>query len=269
MIEDILHLIITLLFIIAAFLFGLYISKKKRSRWLSWYGFSLLILIVVNLPSFIVFLAYIQPFMSVHHGYIRYALIGFGIAGLFSCLLSNIPEKRARVLIVIMIWIFQLKYVLLPVGSPILYRDQVSQLETKFQGNVCMQTTDYTCGPASAVTALRVIGIDAAEADIALAADTTPQLGTNEVVLAEAIEELYGVKCECRYFGDIDEMKGQCPVLAVIEYSFWYDHFVTVLEVSNDQVIIGDPLNGRWRLKRKDFSEKWRKVGIVFIGSEL
>ena len=269
MYEDIIHLIITLLLILAAFLFGIYISKRKRSRWLSWYILSLIVLVVVNLPDFVVSLAYVEPFDTLHYGYIRYAAIGFGITGLFSPLLRQIPEKRARALIVIMVWIFQLRYVLLPVASPMIYRSQVAQLQTRFQGNVCMQTTDYTCGPASAVTALYAIGIDASEADIGLAADTTPMLGTNERLLADAIEELYGVKCQCRYFKDIDTMKGQCPVMAVIEYSFWFDHFVTVLDVNDDFVFIGDPLNGPWKMKRADFARRWRKIGVVFIGGDL
>ena len=269
MLEDILHLIITLLFVMAAFLFGIFVSSKKRAKWLSWYCFSLAALIVVNLPNFIVELSYVEPFNTLHYGYIRYAFIGFGIAGVFSPLLRHIPEKRTRILMVIMVWLFQVRYVLVPVGSPIVYRNEVAGLETKFQGQICMQTTGYTCGPASAVTALRAIGVNASEADIGVAADTTPMLGTNERLLAEAIEELYVVDCECRHFESIDAMAGKCPVLAVIKYSFWFDHFVAVLDVTDDYVFLGDPLNGRWKMKREEFESKWRKKGVFFIGGEL
>ncbi len=269
MLEDLIHLILTLLATSAAFLFGIFISKKKRSIWLTWYVFALAVLVTVNLPNFVVSLSYIEPFDTLHYGFIRFAAIGFAIAGLFSPLLRHIPEKRSRVLIVIMVWIFQVRYVLLPVASPVFYRSQVAMLHTKFQGNVCMQTTDYTCGPASAVTALCAIGITASEADIAVAADTTPLLGTNERLLADAIDQLYGVKCECCYFEDIDSLKGRCPVLAVIEYSFWFDHFVAVLDVTDEYVLVGDPLNGPWKLKREDFAAKWRKIGVVFIGGVL
>lgn len=41
------------------------------------------------------------------------------------------------------------------------------------------------------------------------------------------------------------------------------DHWVTVLEVTDSEVVVGDPLGGLDRLSYQDFAKKWRFVGIV------
>jgi len=41
------------------------------------------------------------------------------------------------------------------------------------------------------------------------------------------------------------------------------DHYVTVLEVSDDGVTVGDPLLGLTKLSRAEFEDKWRFVGVV------
>jgi len=44
---------------------------------------------------------------------------------------------------------------------------------------------------------------------------------------------------------------------------FLPDHWVTVLEVTDSEVIIGDPLSGEDRLSYQDFANRWRFMGIV------
>jgi ABC-type bacteriocin/lantibiotic exporter with double-glycine peptidase domain len=41
------------------------------------------------------------------------------------------------------------------------------------------------------------------------------------------------------------------------------DHWVTVLEVTDTEVVVGDPAGGLDRLSYQDFAKKWRFVGIV------
>jgi len=41
------------------------------------------------------------------------------------------------------------------------------------------------------------------------------------------------------------------------------DHFVTVLEVTDSEVVVGDPLNGLDRLSYDQFRREWRFVGVV------
>jgi ABC-type bacteriocin/lantibiotic exporter with double-glycine peptidase domain len=61
----------------------------------------------------------------------------------------------------------------------------------------------------------------------------------------------------------VAELKGAGLMLAVIKYGFLVDHWVTVLEVTDSAVIIGDPLGGREQLSYEEFAERWRFEGIV------
>src|SRR5262249_23801319 len=131
---------------------------------------------------------------------------------------------------------------------------------------ICIQTTDYTCGPASAVTALRKLGLPAEEGQIAILSCTSFQEGTPLDMLADTLQQKFagdGLQVKCRVFKSIQELKGAGLTLAVIKYGFMVDHWVTVLEVTDTEVVIGDPLGGLRHLSYDDFSKQWRFIGIV------
>ncbi|MBN2130352.1 MAG: hypothetical protein JW741_12690 [Sedimentisphaerales bacterium] len=52
-------------------------------------------------------------------------------------------------------------------------------------------------------------------------------------------------------------------VLAAVRYRFLIDHFVAVLRVTESEVVIGDPLVGREVLSYDEFSNRWRRYGVV------
>ena len=58
-------------------------------------------------------------------------------------------------------------------------------------------------------------------------------------------------------------MRGHEPVIAAIRFDFFCDHFVTIFEVKDSTVIIGDPLVGRVELTFSQFQQTWRRYGIV------
>jgi len=85
-------------------------------------------------------------------------------------------------------------------------------------------------------------------------------------MLADALQKEYandGLVVECRAFKNISELKQAGLTLAVVKYSLLVDHWVTVLEVTDSQVIIGDPLGGLERISHEEFEKKWRFQGIV------
>ena len=51
--------------------------------------------------------------------------------------------------------------------------------------------------------------------------------------------------------------------IAATALAFLVDHYITVLEVDDDKVVVGDPINGRDRLTHDQFRDKWRSTGIV------
>jgi hypothetical protein len=47
------------------------------------------------------------------------------------------------------------------------------------------------------------------------------------------------------------------------------DHYVAVLEVSDTEVIVGDPLKGKCKLTWPQFADRWRKSGILIRAETL
>ena len=119
---------------------------------------------------------------------------------------------------------------------------------------------------ASAVTALRKLGLPADEGQIAILSCTSFQEGTPTDLLADAMQRAYGkdgLVVECRAFKNITELKQAGLTLAVVKYAIMVDHWVTVLEVTDTEVVVGDPLGGLSRLSYDEFLKKWRFIGIV------
>jgi len=78
----------------------------------------------------------------------------------------------------------------------------------------------------------------------------------------------YGVPCRQVYFRDISELHDRVPVIAVVKFAFLIDHFVTVLDVAESVVVVGDPLQGRIEMTHEEFLSRWRRYGIVLRPSD-
>ena len=158
-------------------------------------------------------------------------------------------------------------YSILPIVFPYFLRDQQKALTTRvLKGGYVLQSTVYNCGPAAAATALRQLGVEASEGEIAILSYANPVSGTPEDVLCSALRKRYGnegILCERRPLRTIEELKEAGLTSAVIKYSAQFDHYVTVLEVTDDEVVVADPMVGKTSLSHGEFMEKWRRSGIV------
>ena len=113
---------------------------------------------------------------------------------------------------------------------------------------------------------MRRLDIDATESDLAVCMYTSPALGTPADVLAASLQEryaLFGLTCEYRAFDSVDELPRGTPVLAVVKFSFMVDHYVTVLDVDKDRVVVGDPAAGKLTYTRQQFEQASRSRGVV------
>ncbi|MFH0910212.1 MAG: cysteine peptidase family C39 domain-containing protein [Planctomycetota bacterium] len=154
---------------------------------------------------------------------------------------------------------------ILPFLLPALTYDHLLKMRTRIDADgVCLQGTDYTCGPAAAVTALRQLGVEAEEGRLAVLAHSSWAAGTPTECLCRAVEEACGVRCRIIHGDSPAELRGQEPLVAIIRFGVLVDHFVAVLEVQPDSVVVGDPLNGKCRLSLEEFRRKWRKTAIRF-----
>jgi hypothetical protein len=110
------------------------------------------------------------------------------------------------------------------------------------------------------------LGLPGEEGRIAILSYTSSAGGTATDILAEALQDEYrkdGLIAEYRAFKDISELKQAGLTLAVVKFGFMVDHSVTVLGVTDSEVVVGDPLNGLERISHDEFLKKWRFTGVV------
>jgi ABC-type bacteriocin/lantibiotic exporter with double-glycine peptidase domain len=168
--------------------------------------------------------------------------------------------------ILLMTWIV-MQVSVWPFIAPVFNHSYLASLKTNIDGDgICRQSNEYCCGPAAAVTALRRLGLPDEEGQLAILARTSSATGTPPDMLGKALQNHYrkeGLVCEFRLFNDISELRGAGLTLAVIHLSFLVDHYVVVLKVTDESVIIADPLSGMRTLSHQEFASHWRSIGIT------
>ena len=246
---------------------GRWFSKRRSPYWLLGYFLPLTLIFIYGVAIHIPALAFTPPISWMMMGQRKFAIFGFIASMVLTTPLSRLPLKRNRVVISILTATIVLFMSVWPFLAPLFNRTQLALLKTRVDGDgVCLQNTGYTCGPASAVTALRKLGLPAEEGQIAILSGTSSTTGTPPDILAEVLLKQYGqVGLVVKYqpFKTIAELKSAGLTLAVVKFGFMVDHYVTVLEVTDSQVIVGDPLNGLEKLSYAEFADKWRFSGIV------
>lgn len=196
------------------------------------------------------------------HGYLLSAAIPLITVAFFSCEISRF--LRAGLTSVTLIATFYCGW--MEFLAPALARTELAGLITSIDGNgVCLQRTEYTCGPAAAVTALRRIGFDAEEGDLALLAHCSMHTGTDPSDLAAAIDERFGImgaRTKSRPLGTLTELQQAGLALTVIKLDETVDHWVVVLKMDDREVHLADPLRGLWAESRADFERVWEHETI-------
>lgn len=176
-------------------------------------------------------------------------------------------HRACRYIICIMMIIFLLCFTVLPFLAPAVLKEHLSNIITKVDDNgICLQTRNYTCGPAAAVTAIRKLGLSAEEGEMAVHCRTSPMSGTLAWSICRAIESRYGkdgLECEYRKFETLEQLRNSGITMVAIKQTFMVDHWVTVLDVSDKAVIVADPFWGRRTITIRAFEEMWRYSGIV------
>jgi hypothetical protein len=246
---------------------GYLFSRLRKPYWTFGYFIPLALVLIyaaaVQFPA----LFFTPPISWMTMGRKKFAILGFVATMVLATPLSRVPKKRVRIMISILMAVIVFAVSVWPFIVPAFERKEIARLQTHIDANgVCIQTTAFTCGPASAVTALRKLGLSGEEGKIGILSGTSSFVGTPPDMLAEALQNeygKYGLIAEYRLFKDISELKQAGLTLAVIKYAFMVDHYVTVLEVTDTEVVVGDPLNGLDRLSYADFRKEWRFVGIV------
>lgn len=181
----------------------------------------------------------------------------------FATLAGRLPRPRERRGVLALAGILVLSYAVPPFLGPALSFREVDGIQpSRAADGVCLQTTDYTCGPAAAATVLGRMGILTDERTVALAAHTNLFLGTSCGELASAMRRP-GLRFRTEAFGGPLGLAPHAPCVAVVKHSLLSDHFVAVLAVDEATVTVGDPLSGRRTMSHATFIGLWRNLAVV------
>jgi predicted double-glycine peptidase len=240
---------------------------RSAKYWITTYALSAILLVMVWLGRSHSALAIVPPVSWISGGRAKFALVAVVPILLLWPLFRMTGNPRIRLFGAAFLAIVVSLYAVWPFAASATNRRYLASLPTRFDTNgICMQGTDYTCGPAAAVTALRHLGLKGHEGQIAIASHASAAIGTPPDMLCRGLRSLYshkGLQCDLQYFAKLEELPAGQPVLAVIKYTFLEDHYVVVLGVTDEHVLAADPNRGRVVYTRAGFLERWRKLGIV------
>ncbi len=248
--------------ILFLFIIGLIAGRRlgRGSWWAIPCGGSFLVVALVLVGHRSMGLSVVAPFSWVIAPHIGPYLMALTIPLLLSTLIVKLRELRKRIAVTALMLFMAGVYSLLPVASPAMARTSLLSARTRFDAHgVCLQTRGYTCGPASAVTCLRVLGIFCDEGPLAAAAGAGPLVGTDPLLLRNAINAIAApahIHCDYRV---TDSLNGtHPPFIATMWIPHVGGHYVAVLEFSSNTVTVGDPLTGRCVWDRREFEQDWK-----------
>ena len=260
----------TIFVVVIAFfgiLLGRLLSRMRNSYWMYGYFLSIVFIAILIGSRFSNFFVFEKPFCWVVAGRAKYVLFGLAVTvGLMSAL-SRLPKKGQKILTGVLMGCFVIWFSVLPFLVPALIEKNLLNLPTRLDPDgVCLQSTDFTCGPAAAVTALGKLGFQASEGQLAVLSHTSPITGTLPRCLFDTIRSRYGtqgLQCQYRHFDSVEQLKSADVTLVAVKDSFLTDHCVAVLEVSGGKVYFADPAFGRVSMSKRDFERVWRFSGIA------
>jgi len=246
---------------------GRLFSRFHKSYWVLGYLVPAVLIAMLALVRFHPVLSFVRPFIWITTGRIRFVTLSLAVSMGLTVPLSRLPYKFEKLVVCILMAAFVTWFSVLPFLIPAVIRERLSNLQTQFDKNgICRQTTDYTCGPAAAVTALGRLGLAAEEGELAVLSYSSPITGTLPACLSSALQARYradGLRCRYRRFVSIDQLRSAGITLAVVSEALFQDHCLTVLDVSEDAVTVADPVTGIRLMPHRQFEKIWRFSGIV------
>jgi len=252
----------TLLLTAILYLAGEQVSRRISSFWL------VLIGILAAIPAIVLAAYYTKIFgealwlywfRSLPFTELTAAGIGF-LAGWLQDQRRRNPQWKHRVS-AFFIPFLTLICVAAPYLKQIFLRPDWSRFEDRWSENVCLQSSESSCGPASAATLLRQFGKAATEREIARESFTSRR-GTENWFFLRAIRRRgLGVHYAVVAPGADHVL---IPSIAGVKSNTagGAGHFIVLLGKSGEKFIVGDPLDGRDELSIKDLEERYTFTGF-------
>ena len=248
-------------------------SRFRKPWWALGYILPSVLIVMLAMVRFNNALYFVTPFTWIAAGRVRFVVLSLAVSMGLTVPLSRLPYKFEKLIVCLLMAGFVTWFSVLPFLVPALIKERLSNLQTKFDKNgICRQTTDYTCGPAAAVTALGKLGLRAEEGELAVLSYSSPMTGTLPACLSSALQDRYsaqGLSCRYRSFDSVAQLKNAGITLALVREAFMMDHCLAVLEVSDDEVTVADPVTGTRLMPYEQFEKIWRFCGIVLQRNPL
>lgn len=252
---------------------GRIFSRFRRPYWVLGYILPGILILMLAMVRFNYTLYFVTPFTWIAAGRIRFVVLSLAVSMGLTVPLSRLPYKFEKLIVCLLMAGFVTWFSVLPFLVPAMMKDSLSNLQTKFDKNgICRQTTDYTCGPAAAVTALGKLGLRADEGELAVLSYSSPIIGTLPACLSSALQNRYsaeGLSCQYRRFDSVAQLKSAGITLALVREAFFMDHCLAVLEVTDEAVTVADPVTGTRLMPYEQFEKIWRFSGIVLQRNPL
>jgi hypothetical protein len=130
-----------------------------------------------------------------------------------------------------------------------------------WKGDICLQSTPSTCGPAAVASILRRLGAQTSEEATARAAFTYAG-GTEAWYLARYVR---GMGFVPRFdFRRTYSASAGAPAVVGVRFG-GVGHFIAVLDISDDQVTYTDPLHGQRRMTLSQFQRHYEFTGFHMV----
>lgn len=153
---------------------------------------------------------------------------------------------------------------LVPYLKPIVRPPHWSQFQDRWSEDVCLQTSESSCGPACAASLLRRAGKAFTEEQIARASFTS-RSGTENWYLARTLNK-NGLRVQFAIQAEIDK-PWPFPAIAGVRLrgSGNSGHFITVLDRVGGKYVIGDPLEGKIVQSQSDLRDTYDFTGFFLL----
>jgi len=151
-----------------------------------------------------------------------------------------------------------------PYLKPVLRPSRWNQFQDRWSEDVCLQTSESSCGPACAAILLRRFGKHVTEAQIARECFTSGN-GTENWCLARAFcRRGLGVRF---VFEPAPNKPWPFPAIAGVRLPGLGNtgHFITILDRTGDNYVVGDPLEGRIVKSQPKLRETYEFTGFFMV----
>jgi len=149
-----------------------------------------------------------------------------------------------------------------PYLKQIFLRPDWNSFDNRWSEGVCLQSSESSCGPASAATLLKLTGKSATEKEIAQESFTSRR-GTENWYLTRT---LWRHGLNVRYaIGQPNQINLPFPSIVGVRLGgkAGVGHFIAILGRSGNRYVVGDPLNGREELDGSQLQSRYYFTGFA------